>query len=139
MDTMDHWQKNKLQMSYSSNGFSQSSLVICGSDLAVTEALIGQDPGFDPNTQLNPLCSHQSLHISLLVSTGLIRLLFSLTSKARIFNHFNKTCLFNNKDAPCGLLLDTIFMFNQRVFIQHYAKVLGTLFFKYKICYRFLV
>lgn len=69
-------------MSYSSNGFSQSSLVICVSDLAVTEALIGQGLGFVANTQLNPLCSHLCLQISLLVSTGLIRLLFKLTSKA---------------------------------------------------------
>lgn len=79
---MDHWQKNELQMSYSSNGFSLSSLMICASDLAVTEALIGQGLGFDANTQLNPLCSRLCLQISLLVSTGLIRLLFRFTRKA---------------------------------------------------------
>lgn len=61
---MTHWQ-NMLQMSYSGNGLSQSSLVICAIDLAVTETLIGQGFGFDANTQLNPLCSCLCLQISL--------------------------------------------------------------------------
>lgn len=62
--------------------FSSLVRVICAFDLAVTEALIGQGPGFDANTQLNPLCSRPCLQISLLVSAGLIRLLFSLTNNA---------------------------------------------------------
>lgn len=71
-----------LQISYSINGYSQSSLVICAIDLAVTEALIGQGIRFDANTQLNPLCTCLCLQISLLVSTGLIRPLFTLTTNA---------------------------------------------------------